>query len=210
MTTNLWMRRRMTGIVFAVAGVAVVGMLAVGSAAAKGGPNVNPLHSPLGTPRAGGERQHGIGKESLAAAAEALGIDEAVLKAALDSGKSIADVAQAHNVNVSVVVNAIVAERQADLAKAVTDGKLTQAQADEKLTKFESKVTELVSEAPPSGGPRGPQHSDGPRATAASAVQQQGGRVVSGTPAAAPAAAQNTPRGGQNDGGRGGQNGPRP
>ena len=148
--TNMkWTQRRMASLALAVAGVTVVGLLAAGSASAQGGGTVNPLRSPLCTPRA----EEGQGGESgnLAAVAQALGIDEAVLKAALKSGKTIADVAQANNVPVANVIAAIVADRQSHIAQAVADGKLTQAQADEKLEYLTAKVTESVSNLPRNG-----------------------------------------------------------
>ena len=148
--TNMkWTQRRMASLALAVAGVTVVGLLAAGSASAQGGGTVNPLRSPLCTPRA----EEGQGGESgnLAAVAQALGIDEAVLKAALKSGKTIADVAQANNVPVANVIAAIVADRQAHIAQAVVDGKLTQAQANEKLEYLTAKVTESVSNLPRNG-----------------------------------------------------------
>ena len=74
-----------------------------------------------------------------------------MLKAALKSGKTIADVAQANNVPVANVIAAIVADRQSHIAQAVADGKLTQAQADEKLEYLTAKVTESVSNLPRNG-----------------------------------------------------------
>jgi hypothetical protein len=52
------------------------------------------------------------------------------LKAALQSGQSVADVANAHSVNPADVVAAIVDAGTTKLAQAVTNGHLTQQQAD--------------------------------------------------------------------------------
>ena len=171
--TNMkWTQRRMASLALAVAGVTVVGLLAAGSASAQGGGTVNPLRSPLCTPRA----EEGQGGESgnLAVVAQALGIDEAVLKAALKSGKTIADVAQANNVPVANVIAAIVADRQAHIAQAVVDGKLTQAQANEKLEYLTAKVTESVSNLPRNGSNGGGRGNTG----------GNGGRVRETAPAA--------------------------
>jgi len=176
--TNMkWTQRRMASLALAVAGVTVVGLLAAGSASAQGGGTVNPLRSPLCTPRA----EEGQGGESgnLAAVAQALGIDEAVLKAALKSGKTIADVAQANNVPVANVIAAIVADRQAHIAQAVVDGKLTQAQADEKLEYLTAKVTESVSTLPLQGGNGGNGGGGRGRETAPAAPSASG---VTGQP----------------------------
>jgi hypothetical protein len=47
------------------------------------------------------------------------------------------------------------------LAQAVADGRLTQAQADERLAGAQEKFTALVNGQMPPGGPRGPR-TDGP------------------------------------------------
>jgi hypothetical protein len=221
--TNMkWTQRRMASLALAVAGVTVVGLLAAGSASAQGGGTVNPLRSPLCTPRA----EEGQSGESgnLAAVAQALGIDEAVLKAALKSGKTIADVAQANNVPVANVIAAIVADRQSHIAQAVADGKLTQAQADEKLEYLTAKVTESVSTLPLQGGNGGNGgggrgRENAPAAPSASGVTGQPSNTGrSQAPAEQPtasaansttAAATAVPPSGNVGGGRGGNGGGR-
>ncbi len=85
---------------------------------------------PDGGPRGGGPGRHrGPGLE---VAATALGIDASALRTQLHSGKTIADVAKAQNVDVNKVIAAIVADMNEHLAQAVTDGHLTQAQADQR------------------------------------------------------------------------------
>ncbi len=95
----------------------------------------------------------------LAVAAKALGIDEAALRTELQSGKTIADVAKAKGVDTAKIVTAIVDARKIDVAKAVTDDKLTQAQADQMLANAEARATDLVNGKAPTGrhnGGRGP------------------------------------------------------
>ena len=109
-------------------------------------------------PGGAGRGHRGPGhKLGLAAAARVIGVSEADLQTALRSGQSIAQVAQSKGVDVKAVVDAMVAEAKTRLAEAVTAGRLTQAQADDKAANLEQRVTEMVNRT---GGGRGP---DGPR-----------------------------------------------
>jgi hypothetical protein len=113
----------------------------------------------------GGPGRPGPGRDmsdEMAAVAKAIGISDADLKAALDSGRTIADVAKAHNVDVQKVIDALVAHEQAELATAVADGKLTQAQADERKTHITERVTDMVNGT--FRGHHGPPPGDGPPA----------------------------------------------
>lgn len=105
-------------------------------------------------------KRHGPGGPKVGARlsviASAIGIDEATLRAELRSGKTIAQVAQAHGVDVQKVVDALVAELRTHLAADVAAGRITQAQADEKLANAPARITEMVNNAPPAGGPHGP------------------------------------------------------
>ncbi len=102
-----------------------------------------------------GGRGGGLGmKSSEDAAAKALGMTAADLHTAMESGKSLADVAKEKNVSVDSVVSAMVAAAEADLATAVKDGKLTQAQADTIKGTLTQRVTDRVNAVRP-------QHGDG-------------------------------------------------
>jgi hypothetical protein len=94
---------------------------------------------------------------AVAVAATALGMTEAELRTELDAGKSIAQVAEAKNVDLQVVIDALVAKQQAHIAEHVAEGKLTQAQADAKLVDLEKRVTKMVNATPfpMKGGPGG-------------------------------------------------------
>jgi hypothetical protein len=96
------------------------------------------------------------GGPGLSAAATAIGIEEAALRTALEDGQTIAEVAAANNVDVQKVIDAIVAEMNSHLAEAVTDGHLTQAQADEMKANATERATALVNGERPAGGPGGP------------------------------------------------------
>lgn len=93
----------------------------------------------------------------VAVAATALGMTEAELRTELDAGKSIAQVAESKNVDVQVVIDALVAKQQEHIAEHVAEGKLTQSEADEKLADLETRVTEMVNATPfpMKGGPGG-------------------------------------------------------
>ncbi|MBX3016104.1 MAG: hypothetical protein KF832_31570 [Caldilineaceae bacterium] len=98
----------------------------------------------------GGFGLHG----SLATIATALGISESDLQTARQSGQSVADLATANGVALQSVIDAIVAEQSTALAQAVTDGRLTQAQADEQLAKLAENLPTWLSKAG-GFGPRG-------------------------------------------------------
>ena len=62
--------------------------------------------------------------------AEALGMTTEELYAALSDGQTIAELAEAQGVEMDALVEALIAPRVEQLAQAVTDGYLTQEQAD--------------------------------------------------------------------------------
>ena len=94
----------------------------------------------------------------LAEAAKALGMTEAELKTELQSGKSIADVAKAKNIDLDVVIAKLTAAFKEHLDEEVASGEHTQTEADAKLAEFKTRVTEMVNKAglPPKGGKGGP------------------------------------------------------
>jgi hypothetical protein len=94
---------------------------------------------------------HGA-RVDLSVAAGAIGISEADLKTALESGKSMADVAKANNVDPQKVIDALVADAQAKLAASVASGDITQAQADQMSADLVQHITDLVNHT---GGPGG-------------------------------------------------------
>jgi hypothetical protein len=96
----------------------------------------------------GGGRELGLclgAAGSLDAAAEEIGIGTTELVSALRDGDTIADVARAHDVPVSDVVDAVVASEQVHLDQLVGDGRLTQAQADELSADLRERATDLVN-----------------------------------------------------------------
>ncbi len=102
-------------------------------------------------------RRHGKG---LAAAAEALGLSESDLLAQLRAGKSLAAVAKDKGVAVDKVVDALVADAQQRLADAVKAGRITQAEADQRLKDLRARITERVNATRPAKPGVTPQTSE--------------------------------------------------
>jgi hypothetical protein len=102
------------------------------------------------SPTVDSEDHKGPGKGA-EAVATALGITVEELKTELSSGKSIADVAKAKNVDIAKVISAMTAQMKTHLAEEVASGKHTQAEADAKLAEFTTRITEMVNKA---GGPK--------------------------------------------------------
>ena len=134
---------------------------------AASGPVLGRGHGPMGRGHGPGGLGHkGLGhgpKAGLAGAAKALGLSEADLRAQLRAGKSLAAVAKDKGVAVEKVVDALVAEAQQRLADAVKAGRLTQAQADERLKDLRARVTERVNATRPQrlGQPSAPPPGQG-------------------------------------------------
>jgi CheY-like chemotaxis protein len=84
--------------------------------------------------------------DELSAAAAYLGLTVAQLQTALQSGKTLAQVADATSgKSAAGLIDALVAAETTELAAAVTAGKLTQAQADAKKANLKQHVTAEVN-----------------------------------------------------------------
>jgi hypothetical protein len=119
------------------------------------------LGMPLGGHGPGGFGHHLM---SLDTAASYLGLSEDDLRAELEDGQTLADVAGAQDKSVDGLVDALVTDAQADLDQAVEDGRLTEAQRDELAANLEARMTDLVNgelPGPPPGGRFGPPSPDG-------------------------------------------------
>lgn len=88
----------------------------------------------------------GFGLSPVAIAAEALGMDQADLVAELQSGKTVAQVAEEQGVELQTVVDAIVDAHAERLNQAVEAGRLTQEEADALLSRLTEDMTERLSE----------------------------------------------------------------
>jgi hypothetical protein len=115
---------------------------------------------PLVAPRFGhdGFRHHGFGHHGfpgLDAAAAYLGLSEDALHSRLESGKTLAQVAKDQGKTVDGLVAALKADLTQHLDEAVSDGRLTKAQADRILANADSRLKALVNGKLP-GPPGGP------------------------------------------------------
>ena len=103
----------------------------------------------------------GFGRsDDLAAAATYLGLSQSDLQTKLQSGKTLAQVANSTSgKSSSGLIDALVKAEQAKLQAAVTAGTLTQAQADQLSANLKTRITNLVNGTLPArggfGGPGG-------------------------------------------------------
>ena len=106
----------------------------------------------------------------LDSAAGYIGITEAQLRTELESGKSLAQVAQAHGKSVDGLIGALVAAAKDKLDNAVSAGRLTKAQETEMLGALKDRITSAVNKTGGLGEPHfrrpgvGFRHFDGPTA----------------------------------------------
>lgn len=112
-----------------LAALLIVGVVSATSVYAQG--PTNPLMQGRGP---GGGRGFGLGDAELEAAARVLGMTVNEVSSALQSGKTLQNLADEAGVDIADVQAAIqavhVAEVRASIAQAVKDGTMTQAQAD--------------------------------------------------------------------------------
>ncbi len=150
-----------SGIVAGGAALAMVlAGLGIASAQTDDAPATPPPVASADSPEAGRHGGHHPGvKAKLSTVATILGISEADLRAQLRDGKTIAAIA---GDKTDDVIAALVTEAEARLAQAVTDGKLTQAQADERKAGLTERITNMVNRTPPPGGKGPGRHHRGP------------------------------------------------
>lgn len=90
------------------------------------------------------------------AAAGYLGLTEAQLRTQVESGKSLAQIAQAQGKSVSGLVDAIVNAAKQKLDDAVAAGRLTKAQESEMLSGLRDRIQNLVNSTLPNPDHLGP------------------------------------------------------
>jgi hypothetical protein len=113
-----------------------------GSSCAPGGPS-------------GSTGEEGPRGPNLELAAEVIGVDVEDLTAALQDGQTVAEVAEANDVDPDEVVAALVDDAEEHLAEAVDAGELTEEEADEISAELPQRIAEFVENGPPAGGPQG-------------------------------------------------------
>jgi predicted RNase H-like HicB family nuclease len=94
----------------------------------------------------------GNARSHIAIVAKVFGMSEADLLTALQGGKSIAEVAKEKNIALDKVVDALVADRAETLKQAVSNGRITQAQADQMLADLKTNLPNHLSQTFPQGG----------------------------------------------------------
>jgi polyhydroxyalkanoate synthesis regulator phasin len=130
----------------------------------------------------GGMRMGFGGVDLMQSAAEALGLSADELMTQLRDGKSPADVAEAQGVSVDTLKSDLLAAVKTKLDTLVSDGKITQDQADQMYSRTESNIDQIISGTRPFGGgcPRGgpgfgPMFEPSDGATPGSTVQPDSG-----------------------------------
>jgi len=131
-----------------------------------------------------GGRGGGHGFKNLDAAAQALGMTVEELRTALQGGKSLATIAGEKGIEVSKVVDALVAELKAHLDEHVASGRNTQAEADQLLANARTRIEAFVNGTDPAGRPgfgfgKGGRHGRGPGAPAPSSNSSGSGATTS-------------------------------
>ena len=111
---------------------------------------------PTGMPgEMGGKGGHGPRGGAIAsdAVAKVLGLTAAELQTELQSGKSLADVAKAKNVDIDKVKAAILEDFTAKEQAEVASGEHTQAEVDAKIAEFKTRLDDIVNGVKPAGVP---------------------------------------------------------
>ncbi|HJN93018.1 MAG TPA: hypothetical protein QGF05_09890 [Dehalococcoidia bacterium] len=91
--------------------------------------------------------------------ADILGVEPGEIASTLQAGGTLAEVAEEAGVDPDALVSAMLAELSSRLDQAVTDGNLTQDEADDKIAQATERATTFVYEGPQNDGPR----PNGPR-----------------------------------------------
>jgi len=102
------------------------------------------------------------GGPGIDAAATALGMTEDELRTELQDGSTIAQVAEEKGVDLTTVTDAMLAAEKEHLAADVTAGKITQAQADERLAGAADRITARVNGEKPERPADAPDAAEAP------------------------------------------------
>lgn len=88
-----------------------------------------------------------VGRAIIRLAAEQTGLDAQEIRQELRSGKTLADILTEHNVDTNAFIESAVSQAQERLNKAVENGRLTQEEADQKLSEFRQHLTEHLNQS---------------------------------------------------------------
>lgn len=129
------------------------------------GQTVTPTAAAPDTPAAGPgfHFHHGGSLALVTATANVTGLTTDEVLAQLQSGQTLAQIAEANGQTAGEVIDAARALLQEQLDQAVTEGRITQEQADAKLANFDATATERMDSTYTwhEHGPRGPRPFDG-------------------------------------------------
>lgn len=89
----------------------------------------------------------------LDAAAAVIGISADELQTALQGGQTLAEIAVANGSTAQAVIDALVAEVQAHFDEEVASGEHTQEEADARIAEATTRITDMVNNGAPAGGP---------------------------------------------------------
>lgn len=113
----------------------------------------------VGSGRGGHDGRGDLIRAGLVEAAKSIGISAEQLKEELKSGKSVAEVAQAHGVDPQKVIDDLVAAATAKIDEAVAAGKIPADRAAEIKANLPERISRLVNSKHGPNGPGG--HRDG-------------------------------------------------
>ena len=138
-------------LVFALVALLSVGV--VGAAFAAGTNKGKPKAGTVAAKAKAAAKARGGHSDKLAAAAAYLGLTVAQIQTSVQAGQTLAQIAAATSgKSVDGLVAALVTAEKAELAAAVTAGKITQAQADAIIPTLTAKVTAFVNGTGGHGG----------------------------------------------------------
>ena len=92
---------------------------------------------------------HGFGHGLIAATAEVTGLEPADIVDQLRDGTTLAEIAEANGSSTDAIVDAALANLSEKLDEAVTEERITQEEADEKLAEAEERLTERAASDEP-------------------------------------------------------------
>lgn len=96
-------------------------------------------------PKSPGHAGRAVGGEMVRTLAELTKLTPAEIVAELRAGKSLAGIASAHGSSADALIKAARAKLDTRLKQAVTSGKITQAQADAALKRFDTQASTVVN-----------------------------------------------------------------
>jgi hypothetical protein len=146
----------MKGKVKIIAGVivAVILVAVVGGAVMAASPTPTP--GTAGWCQAGGGcGGYGFGGDCIDEVSKLTGLTEAEVTSQRQAGKSLVEIAATKSVSEDALIAAIITDRKADLEQLVTDGKITQEQADLMMTQMESRIKVMVENTAACAGGNG-------------------------------------------------------